>query len=712
VGKDQHQVGIVGAGYIAHFHKQAISRIKGVKLVAVCDVNQMAAERLALATEARVYTAIEEMLLEPGLDVVHVLTQPDSHFPIALQAIDAGKHVVLEKPATVDARQARELQSAAETMDVRVAVNHNFVFSRPFDRLKSLLDSGELGPLKSVRIVWKKPLAQLRSGPWNLWMLRNPRNILFETGSHSLSECLSIIDHVEIDAVEPRRVQTLPSGVEFFRRWSIRGHAGDVAVQIDLSLDSGYEQHLVEVEGMFGIASADIENDVAVVDAPTGAAYDLERLRVNTRAGFSRVSQALRTYGSYAGSKLFSGFTGGPYETSMVNGIANCYLELDGYANRSESSMEFACRVAETIERISQHSDLLGLGDGPEASAHSTVAMSSELAPRVLIVGASGFIGRRLLRGFQAQGTSVRALVRNASSLLGYEDANTQVVVGDYRDPDIARQALEDIDIVFHLAVSHGKSLSGYLETDSKPTLQFAERCLDEGVKRFIYSGTIDSLDLSSDRQITESDGVDSRLERRNNYAHSKALTEQALTSMHEKQGFPLVIVRPAIVLGAGGPVDHVGVANWNGLGRCTYWGNGRNHLPIVLVEDVVAALLRAADAPGIEGATFNLSSPSCISARDYVRTVEETLGFRVQAQTSSAVVSWLGDTLKWIVKVVARHPDRGRVPSVHDWKCREQHASFDVSNAKRALSWSPCEDREVLIEQGIRLPALEFMQS
>ena len=180
---------------------------------------------------------------------------------------------------------------------------------------------------------------------------------------------------------------------------------------------------------------------------------------------------------------------------------------------------------------------------------------------------------------------------------------------------------------------------------------------------------------------------------------------------MHRDENFPVVIIRPAIVLGAGGPVNHVGVANWFGLGRCAYWGKGDNFIPAVLVDDVVNGLIAAIDAVGIEGKTYNLSAEPCISARDYVAEVEKVLGSRIMAVPSSALGHYLGDMFKWVIKVLARHPDKSRIPSLHDWRCREQRASFDTSAAQADLGWQPENDRETIIEKGVREPTRLYLE-
>ena len=312
----------------------------------------------------------------------------------------------------------------------------------------------------------------------------------------------------------------------------------------------------------------------------------------------------------------------------------------------------------------------------------------------------------------QGQDKGVRALVRNASALVGVKlEKHCEVMVGDFRNEAVISKALDGIEVVYHLPIAHSNSLEGYLKADSNPTLEFARRCQQKNVKRFIYTGTIDSLPLDKKGKIKESDGVDRDIKRRNNYAHSKAITESKLMAMHREAQFPLVIVRPAIVLGAGGPVNHMGVGNWFGLGRCSYWGKGNNLLPLVLVDDIVNGLIAAMTAEGIEGNTYNLSAEPCISAREYVAEVEKVLGSKIIAESSNAVGHYIGDMIKWMVKVAVRHPDKSRIPSIHDWKCREQHASFDITAARRDLDWQPNNDRDAIIEKGIREPTRFFLE-
>jgi nucleoside-diphosphate-sugar epimerase len=174
------------------------------------------------------------------------------------------------------------------------------------------------------------------------------------------------------------------------------------------------------------------------------------------------------------------------------------------------------------------------------------------------------------------------------------------------------------------------------------------------------------------------------------------------LTEMHQSQGLPIVIVRPGIVIGAGGNPFHWGVGMW-GLGNtCQVWGDGKNKLPLVLVADVAAALVRSIQVPGIDGRSYNLVDLPLLSARDYLQELQRLSGQRFKIVFQPIWRFYLMDLAKWLVKVAVAHPDARRFPSYFDWRSRTQKSVFDCTNAKRDLAWNPVSNRERLIDNGI----------
>jgi len=147
----------------------------------------------------------------------------------------------------------------------------------------------------------------------------------------------------------------------------------------------------------------------------------------------------------------------------------------------------------------------------------------------------------------------------------------------------------------------------------------------------------------------------------------------------------------------------------WPANGISRIWGEGKNKLPIGLVEDVATGLVAAMGVAGIEGESFNLIGDPCLSAEEYLDELERVGRMKLQRYPTPIVKFYVGDMLKWVVKVLVRHPDRRR-PSYHDWESRTQRAYFDCSKAKLKLGWRPVSDRAEIVRRGIEEPLAEMM--
>jgi predicted dehydrogenase len=140
------RVAIVGCGKIADSHAEQIRRIRGCDIVGVCDREELMARQLAERFKVdRVFDDIGELLREAGPDVVHITTPPQSHFEIARQCLEHGCHVYVEKPFTLDAREAEELIELAERRRLQLTVGHDAQFTHAARRMRDLVHRGYLG---------------------------------------------------------------------------------------------------------------------------------------------------------------------------------------------------------------------------------------------------------------------------------------------------------------------------------------------------------------------------------------------------------------------------------------------------------------------------------------------------------------------------------------------------------------------------------------
>ena len=149
--KNQNPLGfaIVGCGLIGR--KRALN-LKSSRLLYTCDLDASRAADLAkLAPGCRSTTRYEDALADPAVDAVIVATLNSALAPIALAAVNAGKHVLVEKPGALNAAQLITIQTAAATKNVRVRVGYNHRYHPALQKARALIDQGALGPLMFMR---------------------------------------------------------------------------------------------------------------------------------------------------------------------------------------------------------------------------------------------------------------------------------------------------------------------------------------------------------------------------------------------------------------------------------------------------------------------------------------------------------------------------------------------------------------------------------
>jgi len=143
------RVGLVGCGLIGQKRSRALG--KDGRLLACSDLDVARAESLAQFTGAKIYPDWRELVESPLVDVVVVATRHDSLSEITLAAVEAGKHVLVEKPAARHSTELEPVIAAAERNGVKVHVGFNHRYHRSMRKAKALLNSGVLGDLMFMR---------------------------------------------------------------------------------------------------------------------------------------------------------------------------------------------------------------------------------------------------------------------------------------------------------------------------------------------------------------------------------------------------------------------------------------------------------------------------------------------------------------------------------------------------------------------------------
>ena len=159
----KYRIGVVGAGFWAPNHIAAWKKIQGAELVALCDIDRPKLEEKAKqfdVPQAHLYCSIEEMLAECELDVVDIVTGPDTHPELVHAAARAGKHIMCQKPFARTIEAAEEMVRVAERYGVRLMVTENWRWLQPYQQIGQMIQSGTLGTLRAARYIhtdWYTP---------------------------------------------------------------------------------------------------------------------------------------------------------------------------------------------------------------------------------------------------------------------------------------------------------------------------------------------------------------------------------------------------------------------------------------------------------------------------------------------------------------------------------------------------------------------------
>jgi predicted dehydrogenase len=150
------RIGIVGAGIAAvSAHLPILTQSEDFEVVSLCDTNRERLEFVAREWDiSQAHCEIGNFLQAPGLEAVVIATPPDSHLPLALACIDAGMHLLVEKPLAANMKESAELVACARKKGVRVAVNHEKRFHPTFEHVSRLLQDGAIGRPFFAGVHW------------------------------------------------------------------------------------------------------------------------------------------------------------------------------------------------------------------------------------------------------------------------------------------------------------------------------------------------------------------------------------------------------------------------------------------------------------------------------------------------------------------------------------------------------------------------------
>ncbi len=297
---------------------------------------------------------------------------------------------------------------------------------------------------------------------------------------------------------------------------------------------------------------------------------------------------------------------------------------------------------------------------------------------RVLVTGATGFVGRALVCNLIEQRFFVSALVRRKNCLL--PDEVTKIRVADLMDVRDWQPILQNIEAVIHVAgrahIMHddvADPLGEFRKVNTSATLELAMQAAETGVKRFVFISSIKvNGEVTSKGQAFKT--ADNHIPT-DPYGLSKYEAEQGLLALAKETGMDVVIIRPPLIYGPGVRANFASMMKWVYKGVPLPFGAVHNQRSLVALDNLVSFIIHCIDHPKAANEVFLISDGEDVSTTELLQKVAKA--FAKRAFLLPIPVSWM--------KLVAELVGKGDVANRLFGSLQ-----VDSSKARELLGWEP----------------------
>jgi predicted dehydrogenase len=199
---DKLRCAVIGTGGIGIHHLVSLSSCPRAHSVAISETSpQRAKEAGDRFRIPRIYSDYHELLEQPDVDAVIVAVPNYLHAKVAIEALRARKHVLLEKPMATNAKDAVKIVETAKKMRRVIMVAQNFRFNRHTQAAKLMLERGDLGEVYHARCFWLRRTAIPRIGSWFTQKQFAGGGCTYDIASHMLDSCLHLMNEFDVNSV-------------------------------------------------------------------------------------------------------------------------------------------------------------------------------------------------------------------------------------------------------------------------------------------------------------------------------------------------------------------------------------------------------------------------------------------------------------------------------------------------------------------------------
>ena len=664
------RVGLVGAGYISEFHASAMRRVPNARLVGIADVLTSRAAGLAdRFSVPRVFPSMEAMIDE-GIDVIHILTPPSTHAQLVIAALKNGCHVLVEKPLAMTTEEVDSISAAAAAAQKSVCVNHSLLYDRFVSKALRLVGSGAIGVPLSFDYFRSSEYPSYFGGPLPIHY-QNGGYPFLDQGVHAFYLAESFLGSIE-DVKAFYGTHGGDSNL-LYDEWRVAARCLKGTANIQISWNVKPLQNWFVVQGTEGVLRANLfamcVTHTRRLPLPKAPARALQAMS----EGLSICGQVPANIARFAAKKIVQ------YD-GLHSLVAAFYRALQTGAPMPVPPDKARSTVYWT-NRVSQEADA--------AKTKFQAQFQSEGRAKVLVTGATGLIGRNLVRRLVQDGVCLRIFVRRQPPAEFMNDPNIEIFLGDLGDPSAVDRAVAGTEIVYHLGATMKGSAHDYERGTVSGTQNIVDSVLRHNVQRLVYISSLSCLHAALSGRgatVTEDWPIEPSPTKRGSYTQAKTAAEKIVLNAVQDRNLRAVVLRPGRVFGPGMTLLTPEVARRIGS-FFVILGDGTQELPLVYVEDVVNAIILAAEKSEFDGRVFHIVDRTHVTQNQLVRDYQ--LESKEKARVIHlpvAILYCLAVGLEVLSKVLKRSAPL----SVYRVKSAMARMQFDCSRAETEIGWLP----------------------
>lgn len=285
------KVGIIGCGHISDTHIKSWKKTAGSEVVSVFDVNaDLAKQKASKYGISDISATVEEIIAK--CDVLDVCTPPKTHFDIAMKVINAGKHLLIEKPIVTDISEWETIKEAINKKGVKFGVLHNLKFSLAVQNAKKLIDDGKIGELIRInRYFLTHPDHDRMLMAKGHWSHSLPGGRWFETMPHELYLTHYFSGHSELKSVSVVTSKNPLPGARAEEVCFILENDKCIS-SYHYSSKCKLNKRYIEFIGTEGLIYVDVLSDMLFIDSTVGNRSN-RGVGITLKDSVSRIAQAV-----------------------------------------------------------------------------------------------------------------------------------------------------------------------------------------------------------------------------------------------------------------------------------------------------------------------------------------------------------------------------------------------------------------------------------